>query len=136
MENCTRLSNTSCQMHLKTRINILNTRLLQYPKPNLTNLTKHSLQLEVRHSSHLGHPPLYPTYTPQHTNSTFLAAMNSSRSDVVTRFVCPFVTKEFFFSLRSYKVVSRKSNGCFNEVSRKVHASFMDVKFQESLKKV
>ena len=50
------------------------------------------------------------------------------------------VMKEFFFSLRSYKGVSRKSNGCFNEVSRTFHASFMDSfkgvsrKFQESFK--
>ena len=43
--------------------------------------------------------------------------------------------KEFFFSLRSYKVVSRKSNGCFNEVSRMFHASFMDRKFQWYFKK-
>ena len=46
----------------------------------------------------------------------FLAAMSSSRSDIVTQFVRPLVMKEFFFSLRSYKGVSRKSNGCFNEV--------------------
>ena len=50
--------------------------------------------------------------------------------------VCPSVMKEFFFSLRSYKGVSRKSNGCFNEVSRMFHASFMDRKFQGSFKKV
>ena len=37
-----------------------------------------------------------------------------------------------FFSLRSYNGVSRKSNGCFNEVSRMFDASFMDRKFQES----
>ena len=44
--------------------------------------------------------------------------------------------KEFFFSLRSYKGVSRKSNGRFNEVSRMFHASFMDRKFQLCFKKV
>ena len=54
----------------------------------------------------------------------------------LTSFVRPFVMKELFFSLRSYKVVSRKSNGCFNEVSRMFHAIFMDRKFQGCLKKV
>ena len=44
--------------------------------------------------------------------------------------------KEFFFSLKSYKGVSGKSNGCFNEVSRMFHASFMDQKFQLCFKKV
>ena len=44
--------------------------------------------------------------------------------------------KEFFFSLRSYNGVSRKSNGCFNEASRIFHASFMDKKFQRCFKKV
>ena len=44
--------------------------------------------------------------------------------------------KEIFFSLRSYKGVSRKSNGCFNEVSRMFHASFMDREFQVCFKKV
>ena len=54
--------------------------------------------------------------------------MSSSRSDVVTQFVHPFVRsfvmKEFFFSLRSYKGVSRslmgvsmKYQGCFMQVS-------------------
>ena len=66
--------------------------------------------------------------------------MGSSRSDVVTKSVrssvCLFIMKEFFFSLRSYKGVSRKSNGCFNEVSRMFHASFMDRKFQGCFKKV
>ena len=70
----------------------------------------------------------------------FLAAMSSSRSDVVTQFVRSsvrsFVMKEFFFSLRSYKGVSRKSNRCFNEISRMFHASFMDRKFQGCFKKV
>ena len=70
----------------------------------------------------------------------FLAAMSSSRSDVVTQFVRssvhPLVMKEFFFSLRGYKGVSRKSNGCFYEVSRMFHASFMDRKFQGCFKKV
>ena len=50
----------------------------------------------------------------------FLAAVSSSRSDVVTKsvrlFVHPFVMKEFFFSIKSYNGVSSKSKGCFNEV--------------------
>ena len=73
----------------------------------------------------------------------FLAAMSSSRCDVVTQSVRPFVRlsvllvmREFFFSLGSYKVVSRKSNGCFNEVSRMFHESLMDRKFQGRLKKI
>ena len=44
--------------------------------------------------------------------------------------------KEFLFSLRSYNGVSRKSNGCFNEVSRMFHPSFMYRKFQLCFKKV
>ena len=75
-----------------------------------------------------------------HIDLCFLAAMSSSRSDVVTKCVRPFVRssvmKEFFFSLRCYKGVSRKSNGCFNEVSRMFHASFMDRKFQGCFKKI
>ena len=62
----------------------------------------------------------------------FLAAMGSSRSDVVTKSVrssvCLFIMKEFFFSLRSYKGVSWKPNACFNEVSRMFHASFILIK--------
>ena len=50
--------------------------------------------------------------------------------------VRPFVMKEFFFSLRSYNGVSRKSNGCFNEVSRMFQASFMDKTLQGCFKKV
>ena len=50
--------------------------------------------------------------------------------------VCSLVMKEIFFSLRSYKGVLRKSNGCFNEVLRIFHASFMDMKFQCCFKKV
>ena len=46
----------------------------------------------------------------------FLAAMSSSRSDVVTNSVHSFVMKEFFFSIKSYNGVSRKCKGCFNEV--------------------
>ena len=46
------------------------------------------------------------------------------------------VMKEFFFSLRSFNGVSRKSYACFNEVSRMFNASFMDKKFQECFKKV
>ena len=64
----------------------------------------------------------------------FLAAISSSRSDVVTNsvrsFVRPFVMKEFFFSIKSYNGVSRKSKGCFNEVWRMLLASLMDRKFQ------
>ena len=70
----------------------------------------------------------------------FLAAMSSSRSDVVTQsvssLVSPLVKKKSFFSLSSYKGVSRKSNGCFNEVSRMFHARFMDRKFQGCFEKV
>ena len=49
--------------------------------------------------------------------------------------------KEFFFILKSYNGVSRKSNGCFNEISRMFHAIFRDRKgvsrkFQESFKGV
>ena len=50
--------------------------------------------------------------------------------------VRPLVMKESFFSLRSYEDVSRKSNGCFNEVSIMFHESFMDRKFQGCFKKV
>ena len=65
----------------------------------------------------------------------YMIAMSSSRSDVVTQSVCssvrpsvrPLVMKEFFFS---YKVVSRKSNGCFNEVS----SCFMQVSWIGSFK--
>ena len=56
-----------------------------------------------------------------------LATMSSSRSDSVTQFVSPLVTKEFFYSKRgkevsrvilgSFKSVSRKFQGCFEEVS-------------------
>ena len=51
--------------------------------------------------------------------------------------------KEYFFSLRSYNGILRKSNVCFNEVSRIFHASFLDRNlegvsrmFQKSLKVV
>ena len=58
-------------------------------------------------------------------NVFFLAAMSSSRSDVVTQFVRPLVRHQgVFFSLRSYKGVSRslmcvsmKYQGCFMQVS-------------------
>ena len=51
----------------------------------------------------------------EYKSELFLAAMSSSRSDVVTQFVCSFVhsfvrsfvMKEFLFSLRSCKGVSR-----------------------------
>ena len=33
-------------------------------------------------------------------------------------------------------VFQRKSNGCFNEVTRMLHASFLDRKFQGCFKKV
>ena len=69
-------------------------------------------------------------------SSQFLAAMSSSRSDVVTQSVRSLVMKEIFFSLRSYKGVSWKPKGCFNEVSRMIHASFMDRKLQGCFKKV
>ena len=39
--------------------------------------------------------------------------------------VRPLVMKEFFFSLRSYKGISRKSNGCFNKVLRIFNVSFL-----------
>ena len=44
--------------------------------------------------------------------------------------------KEFYFDLRSYNGVSRKSKGSFHEVSRIFHAIFMDTKFQGCFKKV
>ena len=63
--------------------------------------------------------------------------MALSLSSFVHSSVRPFVRHEgVFFSLRSYNSVSRKSNGCFNEVSRMFDASFMDRKFQGCLKKV
>ena len=51
------------------------------------------------------------------------------------------VMKEFFFSLKSYNGIIRKSKGCFNEVSRMFHAICRDRKgvsrkFQESFKSV
>ena len=62
---------------------------------------------------------LLDTMNPSHIDVIF-AAMSSSRSDVVTKSVHPsvrpFVMKEFFFSIKSYNGVSRKSKGCFNEV--------------------
>ena len=57
-------------------------------------------------------------------SSEFLAAMSSSRSDVVTQFVRPFVTKEFFFSLKSFNGVSRKLKGCL-----KLKGCFMEILF-------
>ena len=66
--------------------------------------------------------------------------MTLSLSPSVRSSVCPFVRplvmKEFFFSIRSYNGVSRKSHGCFNEVSGMFHVGFMDRKFQGCLKKV
>ena len=69
--------------------------------------------------------------------------MKLSLSPSVRLFVCPFIMKEFFFDLRSYNGVSRKSNGClkknkgcfmlvlwigsFEGVSRKFKESFKGV---------
>ena len=63
----------------------------------------------------------------------FLAVMSSSRSDVVTHSVRPFVTKEFFLSLKSFNCVSRVFKGCLM-----FKGSFKDVwrKFQGCLEKV
>ena len=54
----------------------------------------------------------------------FLAAMSSSRSDVVTKFVCPcfgvsvpfflLVSLKFLLVLKSFNGVSRQFKGCFN----------------------
>ena len=77
----------------------------------------------------------------------FLAEMSSSRSDVVTQsvspLVCPSVMKEFFFSLRSYKGVSRslmgvsmKYQGCFMQVSWIGSFNCVSRKFRESFKGV
>ena len=49
-------------------------------------------------------------------NHCFLAAMSSSRSDVVTHSVRSFVTKEFFLSLKSFNGVSGQFKGYFKEV--------------------
>ena len=57
--------------------------------------------------------------------------MSSSRSEVVTQFVCPFVTKEFFFSLKSLNGVSRKLKGCL-----KLKGCFMEILFQGSFEGV
>ena len=54
----------------------------------------------------------------------------------LSSFVRSFVMKEFFFNLRSSNVVSMKSKGCFIEVSRMSHASFMNGKFQGCFKSV
>ena len=70
--------------------------------------------------------------------------MSSSRSDVVTQFVRPFVTKEFFFSLKSFNGVSRKLKGClklkgcFMEILLMFQGSFEGVynKFLGSFKEV
>ena len=78
--------------------------------------------------------------------------MRSSRSDVVTQFVCscfrscvPFfllVSLKFLLVLKSFNTVSRqfkeclKFNGSFKDVSRKFLGCFMEVSrvFQGSLK--
>ena len=79
---------------------------------------------------------------------TFSAAMNSSRSDIVTQFVRSSVTKEFFNAKRgkevtmvfqgSFNGVSRKFHRCFKKVSRTFQKRFKVVsrKFQGCLKKV
>ena len=54
----------------------------------------------------------------------------------LTPFVRPFVMKEFFFGLKSYNDVLRKSKGCFIEVSRMLQAIVMGRKFQGCFKKV
>ena len=68
----------------------------------------------------------------------FLAVMSCSRSDVVRLFVCSLVRqfgmKEFFYSLRSYKGVSKMSNGCFNEVSMMFHGQEVSMVLKKSLK--
>ena len=81
----------------------------------------------------------------------FLAAVSSSRSDVVTYFVSPSVrssvTKEFFLSLKSFNGVSmvfkgclklKKFQGCFKKVLRVFTESFKVVsrKFKGRLKEV
>ena len=53
----------------------------------------------------------------------------------LTPFVRPFVMKEFFFGLKSYNDVLRKSKGCFIEVSRMLQAIVMGRKFQGCFKK-
>ena len=75
----------------------------------------------------------------------FLAAMSSSRSDVVTKFVCPSVRNLFFSSVflesgvwRSFKGISRKFHGRFKKVSRVFQGSFKSVsrKFLTCFKEV
>ena len=64
------------------------------------------------------------------TNSRFLAAMSSSRSDVVTQFVCSsvcplfflLVSLKFLLVLKSFNGVSRLFKGCL-----KFKGSFKDV---------
>ena len=59
-------------------------------------------------------------------HTLFLAAMSSSRSDGVTQFVCLFVctlffllvSLEFVVHLETFKGVSRKFQGCFQDQSR------------------
>ena len=73
--------------------------------------------------------------------------MSTSRSDVVTQSVRlsvpPLVMKEFFFSLRNYKGVSRSLMGvsmkyqrCFMQVSWKGSFKVVSRKFQKSFKGV
>ena len=59
----------------------------------------------------------------------FLGVICSSRSDFVTKSVCPFVTKEVYFSIQSFNGVQEKRalQGCFNDVSRVFQGCFMKV---------
>ena len=54
----------------------------------------------------------------------------------MTLSLSPSVMKEFFFSLKSFNGVSRKFQGCFDEVLRMFHASFKEKKFEWRFKKV
>ena len=70
--------------------------------------------------------------------SLFLAAMSSSRSDVLTQSIGSLIHHEgvFLLSKDLQCCFLEVYNGCFNEVSRILHASFMDKKFQGCFKKV
>ena len=107
--------------------------LAMMSKPNSKTTTTQPVGIVAKMTIH--HPHHYPPPpTTTHTNSMpaisqlywptfdktlmvdFLAAMSSSRSDVVTKCVRSSVMKEFFSSIKSYNGVSRKPKGCFNEV--------------------
>ena len=49
-------------------------------------------------------------------SSSVLAAMSSSRSDFVTLFVCPSITKKFFFSCGNASDISPSYKGFGNDV--------------------